>query len=192
MIFGWDISTSIIGFTALDNSGSFVESRYCDIRKEKGSLIDKGDVTDWFIKEIAAEYGPKDSTAQPSYHFVEDKLGNFSGGRTSMQTLMKLAAFNAMVSWMIWDYYCLHHGGGLEHLHTMTIKAQAAKDGLVIPKGVKGQDKKLYTLKWVIEHEKSFPTHLNKNGNFQPYCFDMADSFVIARAGYRKFICKEK
>jgi hypothetical protein len=61
--------------------------------------------------------------------------------------------------------------------------------GLIIPKG---GDKKELTLNWVRAHEKDFPIELNRNDNPQPYCYDMADAYITARAGYllRKKFCQ--
>ncbi len=98
------------------------------------------------------------------------------------QTLLKLAAFNASVSYVIWRQF--HMAGvftTVEHIHPSTVKGIMRKRGLVVPKG---GDKKMLTLEWVSNQESSFPVTLNKNGKPQPYCFDMADSFIVAYAGY--------
>jgi len=178
LIFGWDISTSIIGITILTDQGAFVKSCYLDLRKCDG-LLDKSHEVECLIYQFAKTYGQYDNI-----HFVEDRLGNFSKGLTSLQTLMTLAAFNSTVSYLIWQQFNVCTGMvKVVHLHLMTIKSVMKKMGLVIPKGA---NKKALTLEWVSLREPSFPVTLNKNGNPQPYCFDMADSYVVARTGHFK------
>jgi len=88
------------------------------------------------------------------------------------------------VSYLIWQQFNVCTGMvKVVHLHLMTIKSVMKKMGLVIPKGA---NKKALTLEWVSLREPSFPVTLNKNGNPQPYCFDMADSYVVARTGHFK------
>ena len=179
VIFGWDISTSIIGVTTLTDSGSFVESAFLDLRKCDKGLIDKTHEAECLIGLYARSWGQWDNV-----HYVEDRLGNFSKGLTSLQTLMTLAAFNSSVSYVIWREFNACEGKtSVVHLHLMTIKSMMKKQGLVIPKGA---NKKALTLEWVSLREPDFPVTLNKNGNPQPYCFDMADSYVVAKAGYLK------
>jgi hypothetical protein len=176
LIFGWDISTSIIGVTTLTDTGAFRESVFLDLRKIDTDLIEKSHEAECFI-EHTAKMNP-----WASVHFVEDRLSNFASGKTMLQTLMKLAAFNATCSYLIHQKFRDHEGGTtVKHLHPSTVKGIMRKQGLVIPKGA---DKKVLTLEWVSQREPQFPVTLNKNGNPQPYCFDMSDSYIVAKAGY--------
>lgn len=179
MIFGWDISTSITGFSVLDDTGKFEECDFIDLRKINGTLFDKGDVVRERVLKIFSKYEVC-NTGLVHKHFIEDKLGGFAFGKTSQQTLLKLASFNAVVSWIIRD---IHRGANttMKHLHPATIKAEMKRCGLVVPQG---HDKKKFTLEWVAYTEPMFKCTLNKNSNVQPYCYDMADAFCIARAGY--------
>jgi hypothetical protein len=183
--FGWDISTSIIGFAAFDSSGIFIESRYCDLRKFKIDLITKADVALKFVKRVNDDF---ELTSKPKvqHHFVEDRLKSFSFGRTSKETLLKLTAFNALVSWMIWRE-CMGGDaahGKISHMHPSTVKAAMKRLGLVIPKG--SDQKKQLTLDFVRTREKGFAPFLNKNGKDQPWCYDQADAYIIALAGMSK------
>jgi hypothetical protein len=185
MLFGWDISTAIIGFAALDDSCSFLETRYCDLRKVDGELLDKADVAFNWIQSIANEYMQMSLEGKINLdhhcHYVEDRLSGFSGGGSNASTVMRLAAFNHSVSWMIWHWWGNPAGGVIDHLHPSTVKAIMKKDGLIIPKGT---DKKKLTLDFVRCREPKFPVDLNRNDKPQPWCYDTADAFVTARAGY--------
>lgn len=174
MIYGWDISTSIIGLAVFDDEGKFVRAEHCDLRKIDG-LNEKADRFQEFVQSEIRVSGT---------HLVEERLGNFAAGRSMLQVLMKLAAFNAMCS------YILHkNGGGVSHIHPSTWKALMKKEGLFIPKGSK--EKKQLTLDHVYRREKEFPRELNKKDNPQPWMYDMADAYCIGRAGYLK-LCTER
>lgn len=173
MYYGWDISTAIIGLSTFDSSRKFLSASYCDLRKLDG-LNEKADQANLFVTSVRNVFVAGD------VHFVEDKLAGFSGGGSNAGTIMRLAAFNAMVTWMI---HCTWgHAGSVVHIHPSTVKAKMKAYGLIYPKG---SDKKKLTLDWVKSREPSFPIVLNRNGKPQPYCFDQADGFITAMAGFR-------
>lgn len=178
MIIGWDISTSIVGVTVLEDDGTYVSSTYVDLRK-CDDIFEKIDNVKKFIDSFI-------SPATRTYtHFVEDRLGNFTAGRSMLQTLMKLASFNMVVSWLLWE-----RTGNVFHIHPSTVKATMRKEGLNIPKG---GDKKKITLDFVSSVEKLFVVDLNRNDKPQPWCYDMADSYIVARAGYlRKYLISDE
>lgn len=187
MIFGWDISTSIIGVSFFTADG-YVGSDYLDLRKMDSEPIDKAEAANVWIGKFS-----KAAAADKQYdhvHYIEDKLSNFAAGRTMQQTLLKLAAFNATISYIIWKSFNAQGlGGYIDHIHPSTVKAIMKREGLIIPKGSK--EKKALTLDFVSKKEPLFPLHLNKNGNPQPYCYDMADSYIVARAGHLR-TCSER
>jgi len=172
MIFGWDISTSIIGATVLKDDGTYVTSSYCDLRKVEGLLI-KGHVAKLFVNKFVND---NSSSLHLDEHYVEERLGNFSGGRSMIQVLMILGAFNLLVSNFIFELAHMPL-----YIHPSTMKATLKKEGLIIPKGA---DKKALTLTWALLKAPNFPLVKNRNDKPQPFCYDMADSFGIARAGF--------
>lgn len=166
----------------MDDCSCLLETRYCDLRKVEG-LNEKADVARKFINEMF-----KLNTEMVSTHFIEDRLAGFSGGGSNAGTIMRLAAFNAIVSWMIHDKW--RAGGKIEMMHPSTVKAMMRQQGLDIPKGA---DKKKLTMEYVAKREpEKFKIELNRNDNPQPYCFDMADACITAWAGFRKYLhpCK--
>ena len=185
MLFGWDISTSVIGFTVLDDSGKWVKSDYFDFKKlDAKSLHDKMDECTWWVHDQLESY-----SSGSHHHYFEDKLGNFAFGKTQMQTLMKLAAFNTLFSYeviRIHNEICTFEAGGLgmgsTHIHPSTVKSIMKREVLIIPKGSK--EKKKITLDFVMKKLPEFPIVYNRNDKPQPFCFDMADSFITVRAGY--------
>jgi hypothetical protein len=180
MIMGWDISTSIVGLAVFKNDGTFTAAWYCDLRKVDG-IIAKADAFKEWLNRTSV------NVEKDNWHFIEERLGGFSGGRTSAQVLMKLGAFNAVASYIIWTHR--PEDGShrfITYLHPSTWKSIMKHEGLIIPKGTK--DKKEITLEFAIRKEPQFSSFLqkNKNDNWQPGCYDMADAWCLGRSGLRK------
>lgn len=194
MIYGIDISTSIIGLAKFHNDGTFVRADYCDLRDVEGALA-KADAFREFLAGLTPLRGFYSD--EENWVFVEERLGNFAAGRTMLQTLMKLAAFNAVCSYILWRHE--NSSGkhrGIIHLHPSSWKSIMKKEGLFIPKGSTPDQKKKITLDFVRRKEPDFESivvlnGMNRNGNPQPWCFDMADSYCLGKAGYRR-LCSEK
>lgn len=168
-IYGWDISTSIVGVCCINDDGSFVSKHHIDLRKTK-DLNEKAIIVKKFIAGLEYQQGNK--------NFIEDRLSGFTPGRSSAGTLLRLAAFNAMVSFFIYE-----RTGKVAHLHPSTVKAMLRREKLEIPKGA---DKKELTLEWARSRVSSWQVDLNKNDNVQPWCFDEADAYAMAVAGRLK------
>ena len=193
MIFGWDISTSVVGLSVLKNDGTWVESSYFDfgsMAKGAKNIYSKMKQCEWWIEDRLKKY--KDDP-DGHMHFFEDRLANFSKGFTRLQTLMMLAAFNAMFSYRVLQVHSILASSltpdiAYSHLHPSTVKATMKKEGLIIPKG---SDKKQMTLHFVRRTVQQFPVEYTRTGTPKPFCYDMADAFIVARAGYlRKYLSK--
>ena len=181
MIYGWDISTSIIGLSTFDDDGKFLYNGHLDLRDFEGQLAKADEFKKWAEAVI-------DPTQAQTFHFVEERLGGFSGGRTSAQVLMKLAQFNAICSYILWTHNPGPHRQ-ITYLHPSTWKAIMKREGLLIPKG--SDKKKEITLEFVKRKEPSFAIDFNKNGNPHPWNYDSADAWCLGRAGWRR-LCTEK
>ncbi len=180
MILGLDVSTSIVGICLLNREGEFVKIWYVDLRKEKEFSEKVERYADSFGSDFDRSYDY--SKYVVDHVFIEESLSGFAAGRTSQQTIIKLAMFNGACTYQA---FC-ETGVYPIHIHPSTVKASMKHEGLVIPKG---GDKKRLTLDFVRKAIE-FPYVETRNGNPQPYCYDMADAYCVARAGYLKF-CKE-
>jgi hypothetical protein len=175
MIYGWDVSTSIVGMAEFDDNGKFVRVEHLDLRK-LDDFTAKADAAERWIRSfdvIADESGT---------HYIEERLGNFSSGRSMIQVMMKLAAYNAVFA------HLLHQTAPyseIRYLHPSSWKAIMKRDGLLIPKGT--DKKKEITLAFVRSKVPQFQVPLNRNDKPQPWCYDMADAYCIGRAGYLKY-----
>ncbi len=172
MIYGWDVSTSIVGLAAFKDDGTYSRSLHCDLRKVEGLLAKADEFRAWLDATLV-------NVEPENWHFVEERLGGFAAGRTSAQVLMKLGQFNAICSYIVWNHRPGSHRQ-ISYLHPSTWKSIMRREGLVIPKGA---DKKELTLAHVRKHEPSFVVDLNRNGRPQPWCYDRADAWCLGRSG---------
>jgi hypothetical protein len=191
MIYGVDISTSVIGLAQFHNDGTYARVDHCDLRDVKGDLTKAGAFREWLVGLTPPGGFYRDDE---NHVIVEERLGNFAAGRTMLQTLMKLAAFNAVVTYILW---CHEDSSGkhraIIRLHPSTWKSIMKKEGsvngekLIIPRG--SRDKKDLTLRFVRRVEPDFDesvlgTGLNRNGNPHPWCYDEADAWCLGRSGF--------
>jgi hypothetical protein len=175
VILGLDISTSITGVTVLDDNGKILHCEALDMRNKNHfpSPFIKAD----FVKNSLLDLTMK---FRIEYIFVEQSLQAFRSGFSSAKTLLTLARFNGIVS-----YICLDVVG----IEPEYISASTARklNGIKIPRGQKA---KQVVLKYVLDNEPNFVVEYTKQGNPKPGSYDRADSLIIARAGYN--LWKEK
>ena len=168
MLLGLDISTSITGITVLDKEGEIVYNDALDTRKYKSMFV-KARTLQEKLKEIKKEYKIKSI-------YIEKSLQSFRSGFSSAKTLSTLSAFNGIVSWMCYDIFKLTP----EYLAATSARKLC---GIKIPRGQKA---KLIVLNYLLENESKFDIEYTKFGNPKPKYYDMADSIIIAKAGFQK------
>jgi glycerol kinase len=176
MILGLDISTSITGITLLDSEGEVVYNTSVDTRKYK-NFFEKADKIETELKYL---WRATKIDLLPKRIFIEQSLQSFRSGFSSAKTLSTLARFNGVVSWIIYKNW------GVEPEYIAATSARK-KAGITVPKGVKGKDA---VIKYVIDNVPDVLIEYTKHNNPKPHCFDKADSWVIARAGW--VICQNK
>ncbi len=173
MICGLDISTSCIGVyvTDADNKENFF----------------------YYFKPRGSDWLAKASSVKDFLHtlflnheiekvYVEENLQAFRRGLSSAKTLMALARFNGVVSFMVKDIFSIQ---------PEFLNVNAARKSLGIKIDRKSSlSTKEQVLSWVngeINHD--WPTRVMKSGPrkgmvvLEDYVYDMADAFVIAKAG---------
>ena len=172
MILGVDVSTSITGYTIVDN-GEIILNGAWDTRKYKNFFDKVVHVKDGLDK-IRKEYGTRITAV-----YIEQSLQSFRSGFSSAKTLSTLSRFNGIVSWLVFDQY------GIQPEY---IAATSARKLCGI-KVSRGQKAKQVVLNFLLDNEPSFVIEYTRNGNPKPESYDKADSIVIARAGA---ICEQK
>jgi len=170
MILGLDISTTIVGVALIDLDGTLVVSEHWDITKQD-TLFEKAEVIGSLLWALKNEHNV-------SQVFVETALKKFIPGRSRADTLIKLAKFNGIVSWLCFDTF---------NQTPTFINVNTARTlyGLSFPRGTKGPQRKKMVVEAVNDKEKSaFRYEMARGGkNYKKGTDDRADAVVIARAG---------
>ena len=178
MILGLDISTSIVGIAVINpETKELVVSEHIDLTKID-SVFSKAELVGSELWQIGNNHDIKNL-------FVETALMRFIPGRSRADTIVKLAKFNGIVSWMCYDTF------GLQPTY-LNVNTARSLYGLSFPRGTKGPKRKKMVIEAVIEKEKTaFKYEMARGGkNYKKGTDDRADAIVIARAG--EFLLRNK
>jgi len=160
---GLDISTSTVGYAFVENKQildmNFINIKNYDIYKEKAFIV-------------LEELNKNSNIDKVEKIYAEDNLSGFASGRTSQQTIIKLAKFNAILCFLIEDTFDIE----VKNVNPMTARKQAFGKARV--RGVKAKDfvkrqiDELYdTTKW-CKH--------TTRGNWDKRNIDAYDGLVVA------------
>ena len=164
MILGLDVSTSITGATLLNDKGEVIYNDAWDTRKFKN----------FFRKAEEIDSKMDLLPVAPSRVYIEQSLQSFRSGFSSARTLSTLSKINGVVSWLCYRRYAIEP----EYLAATTARKRC---GITVPRGSKA---KQVVLEYVINNIPDVSIFYTKFGNPKPECYDKADSWVIARAGW--------
>ena len=160
---GLDASTTTVGFAFVDNK-NIVNIGFIPIDKQK-TIRDKVQLT-------MDELTKLDPFEEVDKIYIEDNLSGFSRGRTSQQTIIKLAKFNAVLT------YCLEFAYGeiVEGVNPMTARkhlfGKARVKGKTAKEFVKEEINSLYNLEEYVK--------LTKTGLWDKRNMDSYDALVCA------------
>jgi|TARA_B100001094_G_scaffold60164_1_gene55672 Holliday junction resolvasome RuvABC endonuclease subunit len=162
-ILGLDASTTTVGYAFVENK-KVIDMGFIPINKEK-TIRDKVQVT---LDEI----NKLDPFDEIDKIYIEDSLSGFMRGRTSQQTIIKLAKFNAVLT------YCLEFAYGeiVDGINPMTARKHLFGKSRV--KGVSAKDfvkKEINCLYSLEEYVK-----LTKTGLWDKRNMDAYDALVCA------------
>ena len=158
-----DASTTTVGYAFVDGK-DIVTMGFVPIQKEK-TIRDKVQLT----MDTITGMDPFD---QVERIYIEDSLSGFSRGRTSQQTIIKLAKFNAVLT------YCLEFAYGeiVDGVNPMTARkhlfGKARKQGVTAKDFVKKEINCLYNLEEYVK--------LTKTGLWDKRNMDAYDALVCA------------
>jgi Holliday junction resolvasome RuvABC endonuclease subunit len=160
---GLDASTTTVGYAFVDGK-EIVTMGFIPIQKED-TIRDKVRLT----MDMITELDPFEKVEQI---YIEDSLSGFMRGRTSQQTIIKLAKFNAVLT------YCLEFAYGeiIEGVNPMTARKHLFGKARV--KGVSAKDfvkKEINCLYNLEEYVK-----LTKTGLWDKRNMDAYDALVCA------------
>ena len=166
MILGLDISTSITGYAIVDFDGKVIEIGHWDTRN-------KNKFTDFYDKAQFIKNKLNELDYPIDHIFIEPALNMFMMGRSSSHTISTLTKINGIVSWFCYEEF------GIKPEYIPAISARK-KCGISIKKGEKAKEQ---VLAFLLDNESLFHVEYTRTGKPKPYCYDEADSLVIAKAG---------
>ena len=159
---GLDISSTVVGYCLSDTNKKIVDAGYIDIHKETNIKTKAHCVADFLDKR----------TLDPDIIIVEDSLSGFGGGRTSQQTIVKLAKCNAVISYVIEALYEVD----INHVNVSTLRkavfGKSREKGLDSKTFVREQLEKTIDLSEFIVY--------NSRKNYDKRNYDMLDAVVAS------------
>ena len=174
MLLSLDISTSCTGF-CLFNENDFVVTGYINLSKHKGLFAEAQEVKNRILV-LSKDY-------QIDKVVIEENLQAFRPGFSSAKTLMTLAQFNGVVSWICYE---------ILSVPVIALNVNSARKivGLKIDRKNKEKNTKQQVLEWVSIDlpEIEWPTKILKSGPNKGCirvcneAYDMADAYVIGKA----------
>tara|TARA_Y100000034_G_C6740085_1_gene328366 strand:+ start:28 stop:594 length:567 start_codon:yes stop_codon:yes gene_type:complete len=178
-VLGLDVSTACTGWCVLHHDGTLAEMNSIPLGKYK-SVYKKAHAVSIALSDIVIRY---------DIHriYIEENLQSFRRGFSSAQTLSTLARFNGIVSLLA--YQALD----IEPVHINVNAARKCLGLKLISKKKGGAPTKQQVFEWVSGNISvvgyTWPHKTMKSGPrkgltvLDPVAFDMADAYVIARAG---------
>lgn len=173
MILGIDISSSITGYTILDDEGKIIISECIRLEKCK-DFFEKANKAKQAFIEINKKY-------KIDNIFIEEPLLSFKAGFSSASTISTLSRFNGVLSWMCYELFKKEP----EYFSAATARKAC---GIKVPKGEKAKE---FVFKTVLDTVPEFIVEWTAKGNPTPGTYDRCDSYIIAKAGFLK-CCKKK
>jgi Holliday junction resolvasome RuvABC endonuclease subunit len=177
MILGLDVSTSNVGYSIIDLDGKLIKMGFISLSNKK-CFIQKNRIVRSEFDKINKEYNI-------SYVFIEECLQRFSFGRSSANTIVKLALFNGSVQY-----------AASEAFNKIPAVLNVNKSRKALQIATQSQKKcgipvKEQVFHWVCNNiDYEWPTKILQSGPRKgqtvliDQVYDMADAWVIARAGF--------
>ena len=160
---GLDISTSTVGYAFTQNKKilnmGFIDIKKLDTYKQKAFFI---------LEELDKNKHMKNTDKI----YVEDNLSGFMGGRTSQQTIIKLAKFNAILGYVLEDEFDIE----VQNINPMT--ARKSVFGKARVKGIKAKDYVKMKIEEMYDTSKWCKT--TTRGNWDKRNIDMYDGLVMS------------
>jgi len=177
MILGLDVSTSITGISVIDKSGEILISEAWDTRNKKHfpTLWHKADFIENKLRGLKVN---RKILIEKIY--IEQSLQAFRPGLSSAKTILTLAKFNGIISYLCRKIY---------DVTPEYVGASSARKlcGIKVERGKKAKE---VVLEFLVDTEADFKVEYTKHGNPKPGIYDKADAIIVARAGLK--LWKEK
>ena len=163
---GIDASTTTVGYAFTEND-KILEMGFIDIKKQ----LTPKNKTFFVLTELhKSSYIDKIEKIN-----IEDSLSGFMGGRTSQQVIVKLAKFNAILSFVLEDEFDIE----VKNVNPMTARKKVFGKARV--KGVKAKDYVKQKIEEMYDTEKWCKT--TSRGNWDKRNVDSYDGLVMSLYG---------
>ena len=152
MILGLDISTSIVGFTIIDQ-GKIVKTFAIDLRNKNKfpDIYSKYNHIQGELLDIQREY-------KIEHIFIEQSLQMFRSGFSSAKTLSTLSSFNGVITYLCYRELSIKP----EHIPASSARKAC---GITIKKGTKAKEQ---VVNFLLDNEPCFVVEYTKSGNLKP------------------------
>lgn len=178
-ILGVDLSTIVMGYTILNENSIIEEINYYTFKSKE--MLEKGNE----LKIILTSLITKHSI---THFFIEERLQGFRAGGTNAEAMGKTAALNFLAQFLINEYKI-----PVIALNVNSARASSFPGFHKFARTIKGTKHKEIIFKFVTEElgEVIFPKKIMKSGKnkgkemFLEEAKDMADSYTIAKAGFK-------
>ena len=159
---GLDISSTVVGYCMSTSKEKITEAGYIDIHKET-TIRGKAHKVAKVLEDL---------DEKPDVIIVEDSLSGFGGGRTSQQTIVKLAKCNAVISYVTEVIFEIE----VKHVNVATLRK-----GVFGKSREKGVDSKQF-VKANIEKKVDLSEFIvyNSRKNYDKKNYDMLDATVAS------------
>jgi|TARA_B100000287_G_C20441682_1_gene705852 RNase H-fold protein (predicted Holliday junction resolvase) len=160
---GLDISTTCVGYAFTENK-KILDMGFIDIKKLKTPKEKTFFVLEYLCKN--------DNIDKIDKINIEDNLSGFAGGRTSQQTIVKLAKFNAILGFIIEEEFRVP----IQNINPMTARKKVF--GRARLKGVKSKDYVKMKIEEMYDTSKWDKT--TTRGNWDKRNIDAYDGLVMS------------
>lgn len=166
---GLDIATNSTGYAIIDDEDRLLKYGVIDTSKQK-DYFEKSEVFALQIKVLTEEF---------SFDCIgiEDILSKFASGQSSIKTIIALARFNALAS------YICYLRCDFKPSHINVLRARSLALGHSVPRGVNSKD---YVLKSVVDWypDIELPRMKRKNA-LAKTANDICDAVIVGKAVLR-------
>ena len=173
VVIGLDISTSCTGVCCLNELGEILFISPIDLTKKK-TFVEK-------CSHVKEELEKISKTLKIDEVFIEQNLSSFRRGLSSAHTINTLARFNGACDLIAYQVF---------GIAAISLNVTNARNHLNIK--INHKDKTLTTKQKVfnwVDTVVNVDWPKKKSGENKETCFDMADAYVVAKAGMMG--CKE-
>ena len=160
---GLDISTSCVGYAFTENK-KILDMGFIDLKKLKTPKEKTFHVLQYLCKN--------DNIDKIEKINIEDNLSGFAGGRTSQQTIVKLAKFNAILGFIVEEEFRVE----VENINPMTARKKVFGKARV--KGIKSKDYVKMKIEEMYDTSKWNKT--TSRGNWDKRNIDAYDGLVMS------------